>query len=137
MTKKILFVCLGNICRSPTAHAVMRSKSRELKLAIEIESAGTSASHRGEKPDSRSMREGSAAGYHFDGIVSRPVKDSDFTYYDVILAMDRGGDMAVAASELLAHPALADLADQCRALPEPTAETLERIRAQCGTMPLR
>lgn len=88
MTKKILFVCLGNICRSPTAHAVMRSKSSQLKLSIEIESAGTSASHRGEKPDSRSMREGSAAGYHFDDIVSRPVKDSDFSYYDIILAMD-------------------------------------------------
>ncbi|MBZ9610998.1 low molecular weight protein-tyrosine-phosphatase [Rheinheimera maricola] len=88
MAKKILFVCLGNICRSPTAHAVMRHKAQALNIDIEIESAGTSASHRGEKPDPRSVREGNAVGYRFEGITSRPVKDGDFDYYDVILAMD-------------------------------------------------
>lgn len=86
---KVLFVCLGNICRSPTAHAVMRHKVALTKAAVEIESAGTSASHRGEAPDPRSQREGSLAGYTFNGIVSRPVKDSDFAYYDLILAMDK------------------------------------------------
>ncbi len=85
---KILFVCLGNICRSPTAHAVMRHKAAEQAKHVEIESAGTSASHRGAMPDPRSVREGQAAGYQFDGIVSRPVQDSDFAYYDLILAMD-------------------------------------------------
>lgn len=85
---KVLFVCLGNICRSPTAHAVMRHKAKAANAALEIESAGTSASHRGEAPDPRSQREGAAAGYTFSGIVSRPVKDSDFAYYDLILAMD-------------------------------------------------
>ena len=88
MPKKILFVCLGNICRSPTAHAVMRHKAQALNINVEIESAGTSASHRGEKPDPRSVREGNAAGYRFDGIVSRPVKEGDFAHYDLILAMD-------------------------------------------------
>jgi protein-tyrosine phosphatase len=85
---KLLFVCLGNICRSPTAHAVMKHKAAKSKALIEIESAGTSASHRGEAPDPRSVRAGMALGYRFSGIVSRPVKDSDFAYYDVILAMD-------------------------------------------------
>lgn len=89
MTKKVLFVCLGNICRSPTAHAVMRQKAANLPGLIEIESAGTSASHRGEKPDPRSVREGLQLGYQFNGIVSRPVQDADFAYYDLILAMDK------------------------------------------------
>lgn len=88
MAIKLLLVCLGNICRSPTAHAVMRQKAGHSGLQIEIESAGTSASHRGAPPDSRSVREGAAAGYDFGGIVSRPVSDSDFAYYDLILAMD-------------------------------------------------
>lgn len=86
---KLLFVCLGNICRSPTAHAVMRQKSAQLALGIEIESAGTSASHRGEAPDPRSVREGEASGYSFAQLRSRPVSDTDFAYYDLILAMDK------------------------------------------------
>jgi protein-tyrosine phosphatase len=86
---KLLFVCLGNICRSPTAHAVMRHKVEQQHAIFEIESAGTSASHRGETPDPRSMRVATAKGYDFSGIISRPVKDSDFAYYDLILAMDK------------------------------------------------
>ena len=88
MPSKILFVCLGNICRSPTAHAVMRHKATKLATPIVVESAGTSASHRGQAPDPRSVSQGKAAGYSFAGIVSRPVKDSDFAEYDLILAMD-------------------------------------------------
>jgi protein-tyrosine phosphatase len=88
MPVKVLFVCLGNICRSPTAHAVMQHKAAAQALNIEIESAGTSASHRGDAPDPRSVRVGQEAGYLFDGIFSRPVKDTDFAYYDLILAMD-------------------------------------------------
>ncbi|MDX3774228.1 low molecular weight protein-tyrosine-phosphatase [Chromatiaceae bacterium AAb-1] len=89
MATKVLFVCLGNICRSPTAHAVFRTKAEKAVLQIEIESAGTSASHKGEAPDSRSVRQGNTRGYKFDGIVSRPVHDNDFAYYDLILAMDK------------------------------------------------
>jgi protein-tyrosine phosphatase len=88
MTVKVLFVCLGNICRSPTAHAVMRHKVAKLTARFEIESAGTSASHRGESPDPRSIKVAQQAGYQFNGIVSRPVKEADFAYYDLILAMD-------------------------------------------------
>ena len=85
--KKLLFVCLGNICRSPTAHAVMRQKVRHL-ARWHIESAGTSASHKGEAPDPRSVRQGMQAGYDFSGIRSRPVQERDFADYDLILAMD-------------------------------------------------
>ncbi len=86
--KKLLFVCLGNICRSPTAHAVMRQKLAQAGLSVEVESAGTSASHKGDAPDPRSAREGERHGYSFSGIRSRQVLDSDFAYYDLILAMD-------------------------------------------------
>ncbi|HSG51402.1 MAG TPA: low molecular weight protein-tyrosine-phosphatase [Rheinheimera sp.] len=88
MAVKVLFVCLGNICRSPTAHAVMLKKTASLSVPFEVESAGTSASHRGEAPDPRSVKVGMNFGYSFSGINSRPVKDADFNYYDVILAMD-------------------------------------------------
>lgn len=87
--KKLLLVCLGNICRSPTAHAVLRQKTVELAVALEIESAGTSASHKGQAPDPRSVREGERLGYSFSGIRSRQVLHSDFAYYDLILAMDK------------------------------------------------
>ncbi|MBV2129909.1 low molecular weight protein-tyrosine-phosphatase [Arsukibacterium indicum] len=86
--KKILVVCLGNICRSPTAHAILRHKAQLKSLDIEIDSAGTSASHKGEPPDSRSIKAGSARGYHFNDLYSRPVFDHDFANFDLILAMD-------------------------------------------------
>ena len=84
----ILFVCLGNICRSPTAHAVFRQKVGDKGLTIEIESAGTASYHIGALPDKRSMRHGQKRGYDFSGLTARAVKDSDFEYYDFILAMD-------------------------------------------------
>lgn len=83
---KILFVCLGNICRSPTAHAVFRQLAMENNFHCEVESAGTSASHKGATPDARSIK--AAADYSFKGIYSRPVQPTDYAYYDVILAMD-------------------------------------------------
>lgn len=88
MQVKVLLVCLGNICRSPTAHAVLRHKVKLGGYPVEIESAGTSASHRGNPPDSRCVREGNAAGYDFSNIYSRPVQVNDFAYFDLILAMD-------------------------------------------------
>lgn len=84
---KILFVCLGNICRSPTAHAVFRQLAAEHGLVCEVESAGTSASHKGEAPDPRSIK--AAPDYSFKGIKSRPVLPADFDHYDLILAMDQ------------------------------------------------
>lgn len=84
--KKILFVCLGNICRSPTAHAVFRQQAAVAQYPCEVESAGTSASHKGAAPDPRSIK--TALNYSFKGIQSRPVQPDDFAYYDVILAMD-------------------------------------------------
>lgn len=82
----ILFVCLGNICRSPTAEAVFRARAGN--SAIKIDSAGTGAWHAGEGPDPRSRAEGERRGYSFAGQAARKVKPQDFLEFDIILAMD-------------------------------------------------
>ncbi len=84
----VLFICLGNICRSPTAEAVFRQKAVEAGLDVEIESAGTSGAHNGEEPDPRSVKAGKRRGYSFDGQMSRQVEGEDFNRFDYILAMD-------------------------------------------------
>jgi protein-tyrosine phosphatase len=84
----VLFVCLGNICRSPTAEAVFRQKASEAGLDIHIDSAGTSAAHAGEGPDRRSIAAGQIRGYSFLGQRSRRVTPEDFHAFDYILAMD-------------------------------------------------
>ncbi len=82
----VLFVCLGNICRSPTAEAVFRARSANLGIAID--SAGTGAWHAGEGPDPRSRAEGERRGYSFEGQTARKVTVQDFYDFDFILAMD-------------------------------------------------
>ncbi|GAB2992641.1 low molecular weight protein-tyrosine-phosphatase [Psychrosphaera aestuarii] len=84
----VLFVCLGNICRSPSAHAVFRHKSEAAGLDLKIDSAGTAAYHQGAKPDGRSQKVGESRGYNFSGISARKVVQSDFENFDIILAMD-------------------------------------------------
>ncbi len=88
LIKSVLFVCLGNICRSPSAHAVFRQMARTSTHLLEIDSAGTAAFHVGSKPDKRSVKSGNERGYDFAGITSRKVEDEDFEKYDLILAMD-------------------------------------------------
>ncbi|MEL7085856.1 MAG: low molecular weight protein-tyrosine-phosphatase [Cyanobacteria bacterium P01_A01_bin.3] len=90
MAKKLLFVCLGNICRSPTAEGVMRHLVSEAGLAEEIvcDSAGTSAYHVGEPPDRRMQQAASAQGMPLGGR-ARQFERSDFEDFDLILAMDR------------------------------------------------
>lgn len=87
-SQSVLFVCLGNICRSPTAHAVFRQKVQNTKLSIEIDSAGTAGYHEGAKPDKRSIKHGKKRGYDFSNLAARAVKSADFEHYDYILAMD-------------------------------------------------
>ena len=87
--QRVLFVCLGNICRSPTAEGVMRALVREAGLEedIEIDSAGTGAWHAGSSPDPRSTAAAARRGITLEG-AARQVTDEDFETYDLILAMD-------------------------------------------------
>jgi len=87
---RILFVCLGNICRSPTAEAVMRDLTTEAGLAdeITIDSAGTGDWHIGHPPDPRAVEAGSRRGLAVSG-TARQIAPSDFENFDLIVAMDR------------------------------------------------
>ena len=86
---KVLFVCLGNICRSPTAEAVFRHKAKQAGLDVFIDSAGTGGWHRGELPDPRARETGEGRGYSFAGQTARPIDPEDFEDFDLILAMDK------------------------------------------------
>jgi protein-tyrosine phosphatase len=88
---KILFVCLGNICRSPTAEAVFRAVARQEApdLTLEIDSAGTAGYHIGEPPDRRSQAAARRRGYDMSALRARIVEPVDFERFDLILAMDR------------------------------------------------
>lgn len=91
MTHKILFVCTGNICRSPTAHAVMRAKinARGLADQFEIDSAGTHNYHIGKQADSRTRALANQHGYAIDDLRARELVPEDHEKYDWILAMDQ------------------------------------------------
>lgn len=86
----VLFVCMGNICRSPTADAVFRHhvKSARLDHLIHIDSAGTHAYHIGEPPDRRSQQAALKRGYSMQGLRARRVTQEDFSRFQYILAMD-------------------------------------------------
>tara|TARA_B100001029_G_C14987755_1_gene410063 strand:- start:553 stop:1044 length:492 start_codon:yes stop_codon:yes gene_type:complete len=88
---KILIVCLGNICRSPTAHGVLSKMiiSKNLEGAIEIDSAGTGSWHLGQNPDFRSTRAASSRGYDISKLTARQITDTDFSEFDYLLAMDK------------------------------------------------
>lgn len=86
--KSILFVCMGNICRSPSAEAVFRHKAKLQGLSLKIDSAGTVGAHVREKPDHRAQKVGVERGYDFNGIKARKVTVQDFEEFDLILAMD-------------------------------------------------
>lgn len=87
---KVLFVCLGNICRSPTAEGVFRHKVREAGLEdrIEIDSAGTGDWHVGKVPDARTRAAALRRGYDLSSLRARQVSVADFSRYDLVLAMD-------------------------------------------------
>jgi protein-tyrosine phosphatase len=91
---RILFVCLGNICRSSTAEGVMRALVREagLEEAIELDSAGTGGWHVGSPPDERATETAHARGIVLEGS-ARQVRQEDFEDFDLIIAMD-GSNLA-------------------------------------------
>lgn len=90
--RSVLIVCTGNICRSPTAHAVLARLVREAGLdrTVRVDSAGTHDFHVGEPPDSRAQQHAGRRGYDLSGLRARQVERGDFASFDLVLAMDRG-----------------------------------------------
>jgi protein-tyrosine phosphatase len=88
---KILFVCLGNICRSPTAEGVLRAiAAREFpELDLTVDSAGTADYHVGEPPDRRTVAAARRRGYDLSALRARQFQIEDFRRFDYVLAMDR------------------------------------------------
>ena len=87
---RVLMVCMGNICRSPTAEGVLRRKLDEAGLGdvVEVDSAGTHAYHVGSPPDGRSQKHASQRGYDLSDQKARQVNARDFAHFDLLLAMD-------------------------------------------------
>lgn len=85
----VLFVCMGNICRSPTAEGVFRQRAAAAGLELDIDSAGTHAYHVGKPPDPRSAQHAARRGYDLSAQRARQVQASDFAHYDHLLAMDQ------------------------------------------------
>lgn len=93
----IQFVCLGNICRSPTAHGVFRAKARAVGLKVEVESAGTGSWHIGSAPDPRAQAEAARRGYDLSDLRAQQFTAQDFVRFDLIFAMDRANLRAINA----------------------------------------
>ena len=91
MNYRVLMVCMGNICRSPTAEGVLRKyiQNNNLGDVVEVDSAGTHGYHVGEAPDSRTQRAAAARGYNLSQLRARKVARQGVDYFDLILAMDK------------------------------------------------
>lgn len=90
MTKRILFVCMGNICRSPAAEGFFSHHvaAEGLQHMVEVDSAGTHGYHLGNPPDPRAIRACAEYGVSLDSLRARQVKEDDFHLYDLVVAMD-------------------------------------------------
>lgn len=130
-SRSVLMVCMGNICRSPTAEGVLRLKLQRAGLGeqVLVDSAGTHGHHTGEGPDPRAVRAAARRGYDLSRLRARPVQASDFERFDWILAMDEANlvwlrDKAPAAALprlglLLSHGAPASHGGVAPAVPDP------------------
>lgn len=90
MRYSVLFVCMGNICRSPTADGVFRQKVADQGLAslVQVDSAGTHNYHPASPPDVRAQAAARRRGYDLSGLRARQITDADYAAFDLILAMD-------------------------------------------------
>ena len=98
MSASVLFVCLGNICRSPLAEAALRTEAERLGLAVEVDSAGTGDWHVGRPPDPRAAAVASRNGVDISHLRARQVTPGDFRRFDHIVALD--GDNLAALERL-------------------------------------
>lgn len=141
MASRILFVCLGNICRSPTAEGVMRS----LEPLLELDSAGTGDWHIGEPPYGAMQQAAKARGYDLSGLRARLVSPDDFINFDRVYAMDEANLRDLEALRPPGSPArlerLLDLLPEqpIRDVPDPYYtrdfnQTLDLVEAACQAL---
>jgi protein-tyrosine phosphatase len=143
---RILCVCLGNICRSPTAEVILREYAVKAGWHVSVDSAGTSNYHPGKAPDSRSQRHAKVAGYDLSALRARQIRAEDFEHFDLILAMDhenlrdlQGHQHQLKQAGQTIHARLAlmseyDLTYLKQAVPDPyygEQADFERVIAQC------
>jgi protein-tyrosine phosphatase len=88
MTVKVLFVCLGNICRSPLAEAAFQAEAARVGLDAEADSAGTGDWHRGEPPDPRAIAAARRNGVDISHLRARQIRPADFAHFDHVVALD-------------------------------------------------
>jgi protein-tyrosine phosphatase len=136
--RSILFVCTGNICRSPTAEAVFRSLSQQQGIELRVESAGLGDWHVGDAPDERAQHHAKQRGYDLSAQRARQVSLRDFEEFDMILAMDRGHLRSLHAMAPPRHHAKIRLFVQGRDVPDPYyggpdgfERVLDLVEAQC------
>ena len=125
---EILFVCLGNICRSPAAEAIMRKKLEERywpNSPVKVDSAGIGSWHEGQLPDARMRRHGAARGYRIDSL-ARQIRREDFGRFDAIFGMD--GDNMKALMRLARTPEERGKADVRRRLHDAPPRIHNRAR---------
>jgi protein-tyrosine phosphatase len=89
MGRSVLFVCLGNICRSPLAEAALRAEAERLGIDVEVDSAGTGDWHVGHPPDRRAIAAAKKNGFDIGHLRARQVEADDFRRFDHIVALDR------------------------------------------------
>ena len=127
---RVLFVCTGNICRSPTAEGVLRHMAKQAGVEVHVESAGTGSWHVGHPPDKRALHHTRGRGYDLSAQRARQVTRGDFETFDLIVAMDRGHLAALQAQCPTRHRAKLRLLVPERDVPDPYyggAEGFERV----------
>ena len=139
--RSVLFVCTGNICRSPTAEGVLRHLAKEEGIELHIQSAGIGDWHVGHPPDERAQKHAKTRGYDLSALRARQVRPSDFDEFDLILAMDRGH---LRSLERMAPPqhrhkvrlfvAGGDVPDPYYGGPEGFERVLDLVEAACRSL---